>query len=102
MKLSHLLLLVSPIAVVLGCARPGWAEPRTSPPYADLLLRSANETGFTVGELFDHHLWALARHPLAGATLDAVGGVVHHTPQRGLQFELLTPGDFGATLHLRW
>jgi hypothetical protein len=27
---------------------------------------------------------------------------VHRPPHRGVQLELLCPGDFGATIHFRW
>ncbi len=68
-------------------------ELRTLPP---------NETGFTLGDLFDRKLWALARHPLQGNLLTRVGADVHRTPRPGIQFELFTPSEAGATIHLRW
>ncbi len=68
-------------------------ELRTLPP---------NETGFTLGNLFDRKLWALAMHPLQGDLLNRLGGDVHRTPRPGIQFELFTPSEAGATIHLRW
>ncbi len=68
-------------------------ELRTSPP---------NETGFTLGDLLDRKLWALARHPLQGNLLTRIGGDVHRVPRPGIQFELFTPAEAGATIHLRW
>lgn len=68
-------------------------EFRTAPP---------NETGFTLGDLFDRKLWALARHPLQGNLLNRLGGDIHRAPRPGIQFELFNPSEAGATIHLRW
>jgi len=59
-----------------------------------------NERGFTL-DMFDSNFWQLARHP-SPASIDQFGELVHRPPTRGIQFELLTPGDFGATIHLYW
>jgi hypothetical protein len=88
--------------LMLGGAATGRAIER---PTADpMVLASAtiNETGFTLGNVLSHNLWTLAKHPLARQTLSAVTTAVHQAPRRGIQVELLTPGDFGATLHIRW
>lgn len=59
-----------------------------------------NERGFTL-DMFDSNFWQLARHP-SPASMDQFGELVHRPPTRGIQFELLTPGDFGATIHVYW
>ncbi len=60
-----------------------------------------NERGFTL-DMFDTKLWALARHPLSPASMSQLGDAVHQAPARGIQVELLTPGDFGVSIHLYW
>ena len=59
-----------------------------------------NERGFTL-DMFDSNFWQLAKHP-SPASIDAFGELVHKPPKRGIQFELLTPGDIGATIHVYW
>jgi hypothetical protein len=73
-------------------------------PWVEELRTETNESGFTLGDLFDQAIWAAVRHPLvlAPAGLDHVEENVRRPPRRGVQFELLTPGDFGATVHFRW
>jgi hypothetical protein len=77
-------------------------QPPTAHLFTDMLSGESNETGFTLGEILDRRLWTLARHPLAPEALLRVGTDVHRAPRRGIQFELLTPGDVGATVHIRW
>ena len=60
-----------------------------------------NEAGLTVGDVFDHQLWSVG-HPLLLDTLREIGGNIHRAPRPGVQFELLTPGYAGLTIHLRW
>ena len=67
-----------------------------------MMFTDHNETGFTLGELLDRNFWEAARNPLSPATLDRISVDAHRPPHRGIQFELLTPGDFGATIHIRW
>ena len=89
---------------LVGSASASRAEPRwMQRPATELLRRTEpNEAGFTLGELFDRKLWGVVRHPLTPASLDHVEKDVHRPPPRGVQFELLTPGDIGATIHFRW
>lgn len=61
-----------------------------------------NECGFTLGDLVDGKLLALASHPLSPVAMSQIGDTVHQAPKMGVQFELLTPGDIGATVHFRW
>ncbi len=111
MRLSTLhLLSLAALAGAMGlCASPARAEvtnqvPGTLFPQMPIELRtsSPNETGFTLGDLLDRKLWALARHPLQGHLLNQIGGDVHRAPRPGVQFELFTPSQAGATIHLRW
>ena len=88
------------IAVILLTAVPGWAAGR--PSIKDMLDPDSNERGFTVGDVLDMNIWQLARSPLSPETLSRVSDDVHRPPQRGVQLELLCPGDFGATIHFRW
>jgi len=67
-----------------------------------IVAQHVNESGFTLGELLDRKLWALARHPFALETLGHVSDDAQRHPLRGVQIELLTPGDIGVTVHLRW
>ena len=67
-----------------------------------VLAQHVNETGFTLGELLDRKLWVLARHPFAPETLSHVSDDAQRHPLRGVQIELLTPGDIGLTVHFRW
>ena len=60
-----------------------------------------NERGFTL-DMFDSKLWALARQGLSPASMDQFGAAVHQPPTRGIQVELLTPGDFGVSVHVYW
>ncbi len=69
---------------------------------SSLMLNGGNEAGFTLGDLLQLQIWQIVTHPLTTSPLDQVNEAVHKPPQRGLQFELLTPGDFGATVHYRW
>ena len=71
-------------------------------PNVELWTLEPNESGFTLGDLLDQTLWALVRHPLTPAGLSRIEQNVHRPPHRGVQFELLTPGDIGATVHFRW
>ena len=56
----------------------------------------------TLGDMLDRNILVLIRHPLSPETLSHVEENVHRPPHRGVQFELLTPGDVGATIHFRW
>ncbi len=105
----HLVSLVAVAGVVVLCAAPASAQttnqvPGTLFPQMPIELRTSapNETGFTLGDLFDRKLWALARHPLQDNLLSRIGGDVHRAPRPGVQFELFAPSEAGATIHLRW
>lgn len=106
MQLRVRILFAIGASLGMACASAGVsrAEPQTQPPYAKtvLLPRPNNENGFTLGELFNSTLWAAVKHPLTPDMLRNVDGDVHRPPHRGVQFELLTPGDIGATVHFRW
>jgi hypothetical protein len=106
MKLLVTLCSIGAITLGVCAARVGSAqvlpEPRSARLFRDMLSGQPNEAGFTLGEIVDRHLWILARHPLTPDTLNRVGSDVHRAPLPGIQFELLTPGDFGATVHFRW
>ncbi len=65
-------------------------------------LPPLNETGFTLGDLLSQNLWVLARHPLAMNPLKQIDVDMHRAPRPGVQLELFTPGDVGATIHVRW
>ena len=88
------------IAVIVLTAVPGWANDR--PSIRDILNPDCNERGFTINGVLDMNIWQLARSPLSPETLSRVSADVHRPPQRGVQLELLAPGDFGATIHFRW
>lgn len=100
MKVALRFALVCGIAVILLHAAPTWGfEP---PSIKDMLNPDSNERGFTVGGVLDLNVWQLARSPLSPETLSRVSDGVHRPPHRGVQLELLSPGDFGATVHFRW
>jgi hypothetical protein len=92
--------LVFGIVVILLVAAPGWADGR--PSFSDMLDQDSNERGFTIGGVLDLNIWQLAHSPLSPETMSRVSADVHRPPQRGVQLELLAPGDFGATIHFRW
>jgi hypothetical protein len=107
-------LFTSSTAVLIGAAilcvpRAARAQ-ASSPTTLDLMIgdvelvfaRHTNETGFTLGELLDKKLWALARHPFAPETFNHVSDDAKRPPHPGVQVELVTPGDFGVTIHFRW
>jgi hypothetical protein len=87
--------------LVLILLSAGASSAQMHPREADLLTSPSNETGFTL-EMLDADQWALARHPLALGTMSRVDHDLHCPPQRGIQIELLTPGDAGLTIHFRW
>lgn len=68
----------------------------------ELLRPPPNEAGVTLATLFDGNLWGAMTHPLQSDQLNTVAWNVHRTPRTGLQFQLLTPGIAGITIHLRW
>ena len=76
-------------------------QPLTAHLFTDMVTGESNETGFTLGEILDRRLWTLARHPLAADAFPRVETDVHRAPRRGIQFELLTPGDVGVPVHVR-
>jgi hypothetical protein len=96
------LFVSSALGFALLVYTPGVSGAQVARSPADLTLRSTNEVGLTVGELLDRNIWVLATHALSPDSLNSLSTDVHRPPRRGLQFELLTPGDFGATLHFRW
>lgn len=65
-------------------------------------LPPPNETGFTLGDLLGHTTWAGVTHPLTGNVFKQIGADARRAPRPGVQFELFTPGDAGATIHIRW
>jgi len=87
-------------AVLVGAARIGRADPQR-PDFMGF-IPDTNESGFTLADLVDRRTLAMANSPLSPETMSRVSENVHRPPHRGIQFELLTPGDFGATLHFRW
>ncbi len=88
------------IGLAVLSATASWANERPGAKRA--LLHHSNESGVTVGDVLELNIWQLARNPLSPETLSRVSVEVHRPPRRGVQFELLTPGDFGATIHFRW
>lgn len=93
------LFLLTIVGFTLISAMPSWALPPFERP---VLHADSNERGFTLDDMLDGKLLAIARHPLTPTALSQIGTTVHQAPQRGIQFELLTPGDIGATMHFRW
>lgn len=67
-----------------------------------VLSTPPNENGFTLRNLFDKDLWIGIAHPLQVGGLSEIAGNVHRIPRPGVQFELLTPGFAGITMHFRW
>lgn len=88
------------VIAILCVAAPGWAAGR--PSFKDMLDPDSNERGFTISGVLELNVWQLARSPLSPETMSRVSADVHRPPQRGVQLELLAPGDFGATIHFRW
>ena len=91
------------LLVILGFqyANPTLSPAQVRPENRPIARDVTNERGFTL-DMFDSKLWALARHPLSPASMDQFGDAVHQPPTRGFQVELLTPGDFGVSIHLYW
>ncbi len=61
----------------------------------------SNERGLTLNFIVNERMWEWARAP-SPQTLSRIDSQVHRAPQKGMQVEILTPGDFGLTLHYRW
>jgi hypothetical protein len=86
------------IVSILLIATPGWAGGR--PSFKDILDPDSNERGFTISGVLA--LNVTGSPLLSPETMSRVSDDVHRPPQRGVQLELLCPGDFGATIHFRW
>ena len=93
------------VALLCALAAPASAQDTDMPGRAvvprvrlELLRPAPNEAGVT----FDENLWLALIHPFQSGRLSTVAGNVHRAPQSGLQFQLLTPGFAGITIHLRW
>ena len=100
MSVVRAAVVIFAIGLTPCAAAVSWAE--GAPSIKEMVARSTNETGFTLEDLLRLNIGELVRHPLTANTLSRVSGDVHKAPRRGVQFELLTPGDIGATVHLRW
>jgi hypothetical protein len=100
MNVALKLWVVVLIIVILLAAVPGGAH--DPPSIKGMLDPDANERGFTIGGLLEMNIRQLARGPLSPQMLSRVSDDVHRPPHRGVQLELLCPGDFGATIHFRW
>ena len=81
-----------------------WHPPETESARlcGELQRGPSNKIGFTVGDLFDPKLWVGVKHPQQFHPLDQIDDNIHRVPRPGVQFELLTPGDTGITIHFRW
>ena len=88
------------VGLMLMSAGTTWAAER--PTFKEMLKPSSNETGFTLDGFLELKIWQLAQSPLSPETMSRVSQDVHKAPHRGIQLELLAPGDFGATIHFRW
>ena len=88
------------IGLLFGCAATVNAQDWSL--RAQLLERHTNEAGFTLDDCLKLNIGELITHPLASSALSHVDTEVHKAPHRGVQIELLTPGDFGGTIHFRW
>jgi hypothetical protein len=96
--------LVRFILLTLGCLTlSSQVAGAMGPPYdAPWEQYESNESGFTLNDLLEQRLWTLVRAPQSAGILSRIDDNVHRAPARGVQFELLCPGDFGATIHIRW
>jgi hypothetical protein len=99
MKSAWLFALLLTLGIQSVNATPSHAQVR--PDNRPIARDFTNERGFTL-DMFDGKLWALAHDPLSPVTMDQFGAAVHRAPTRGIQFELLTPGDFGVSMHIYW
>jgi hypothetical protein len=100
MKVVWLFVFLLTIGFTFLSAVPSRAQVR--PVDRPIVSEQSNERGLTLDEVFGGDLWVLAAHPLSPLTMSQVGSAVHQAPKSGIQFELLTPGDIGATIHIRW
>jgi hypothetical protein len=66
------------------------------------LKPQTNERGLTVSFFLQSNIRQMVRNPFSPENLSRVSADVQRPPQRGVQVELLTPGDFGVTVHVRW
>ena len=85
------------IVSILFITKPGWAGGR--PSFKDILDPDSNERGFTISSVLAINV--TGKPLLSPETMNRVGDDVRRPPQRGVQLELLCPGDFGATIHFR-
>jgi len=98
----RLLLTTCLVTMFLTVLRAGISTAQMGRPDTLAWRPNPNEMGFTLGDMLDGNILNLVRHPLSPETLSHVGANVHRAPHRGVQFELLTPGDVGGTFHFRW
>ena len=99
--MKHLRLIVLLVSLGLESVHAAASHAQVRPENRPIARDFTNERGFTL-DMFDSQLWTLAQHPLSAASMDRFGDAVHQPPTRGIQFELLTPGDFGLSLHVYW
>jgi len=90
--------------LTFGCLSlgSGLAAAQDAPDRAPMAQYESNETGFTLNDILEQRLWTMVGRPLSPGALSRIDDNVHRAPGRGVQFELLSPGDFGATVHIRW
>jgi len=99
------LFVVSAAAVLSGLAVRAPAQDIKVPAAAfapmqvEQVETSAKETGFTLGKLLDSKLLILVKPPLPLGTLNQLSGSPHRS---GAPPELLTPGNTGIAVRLRW
>lgn len=100
MRVGRILPLMLAIGLMLLSAGTSWAG--GPPTFRDMLDPDSNEVGFTLDGFLQWNIWQLAQSPLSPETMSRVNEDIHKAPHRGVQVELLSPGDFGVTVHLRW
>jgi hypothetical protein len=70
-----------------------------APLHVEQAKTAAKESGFTLGKLLDSKLLILVKPPLPLGALNQLSGSPHRS---GAPPELLTPGNTGIAVRLRW
>jgi hypothetical protein len=67
-----------------------------------MVLEEEGPNGLKLSDALTKGLAGLAREVFTPSELRRDQPAIEAPPQRGLQFDLFAPGDFGVTVHFHW